>query len=262
LATVKRPVRAGVQRRNSEYIDTKRTTRRGNKFKENTKSNMGLCASTTAMESSPGASNGPDVVNCVLLGSAGVGKTNLCECKINNSEFNREYAPSEGMDLYPLGSEDRQMRIFCHSGMGRMTVGTAYFKSASYFIFMYDVCDLRSFKECQNLLNHVVRHGPSERPPIYMIANKIDEYADPAWASQKQWEPPGLAPENGDMEPTNVMNRTKTTERSRQVTTEQGQVFCDEHDIEYFEMSVEKGTGVDDFFDKLYKILQPPVVSP
>ena len=54
LATVKRPVRAGVQRRNSEYIDTKRTTRRGNKFKENTKSNMGLCASTTAMESSPG----------------------------------------------------------------------------------------------------------------------------------------------------------------------------------------------------------------
>merc|ERR1712032_1231371 len=115
---------------------------------------------------------------------------------------------------------DRQMRIFCHSGMGRMTVGTAYFKSASYFIFMYDVCDLRSFKECQNLLNHVVRHGPSERPPIFMIANKIDEYADPAWASQTQWEPPGLA------------------------------------------ASPENGTGVDEFFDKLYKILQPPVVQP
>merc|ERR1712100_1002261 len=134
--------------------------------------------------------------------------------------------------------------------------GTAYFKSASCFVLMYDVCDTRSFKECKNQLNQVTRHGPAKRPPMFMIGNKIDEYDDPAWASVTDWEPSELggSPENASLDPTHVMARTKNTDRSRQVTTAEGQDFCDEVGIQFFEISIAKGTGVDEFFDSLCKV--------
>lgn len=222
---------------------------------------MGLCFSDSAGEpyqsagqKSPMAA-AADAMNCVLLGSAGVGKTNFCLHRVEN-RFKREYTPSEGMDLYTLEAEPRPVRIFCNAGMARVTIGTAYFKSASCFVLMYDVCDIRSFRECQNQLNQVTTHGPPERPPVFMIGNKTDIYEDPAWKTEPQWDVDhfGECPENADLNPAHVMARVKTTERSRQVTTEQAQEFCDQNGIQFFEISVIKGIGVDEIYDKLFKL--------
>lgn len=223
---------------------------------------MGLCSSDASAGEpyqSPGQQSpmaaAADAMNCVLLGSAGVGKTNFCLHKAEN-RFSQEYTPSEGMDLYTLETDGRPVRIFCNAGMARVTIGTAYFKSASCFVLMYDVCDDRSFRECQNQLNQVTTHGPPKRPPVFMIGNKTDMYEDSAWQSQPQWEPAeiGECPENADLNPAHVMARTKTTDRSRQVTTEQGQDFCDQNGIEFFEMSVAKKIGIDEVYAKLFEL--------
>lgn len=217
---------------------------------------MGLCTSQPAPTTEE-VPTGDDrsTLNCVLVGSAGVGKTCVCEQKINKNDFTREYSPSKGMDIYSMAADHREVRIFVSAGTQRVTIGTAYFKSASCFILMYDVCDQKSFRECKNQLNLVTRHGPATRPPIFMIGNKIDEYADPVWQSQAEWKPPGLdeGPENVDLGAMEAMERTKPTGRSRQVNLTDAQDFCDEHGIQLLEMSAATGEGVDQFFDTLIK---------
>ena len=50
----------------------------------------------------------------------------------------------------------------------------AYFKSASYFIFMYDVCDLRSFKG----LSSLSLRSRSPTPPLtYTVTSSPTHYA-------------------------------------------------------------------------------------
>lgn len=155
----------------------------------------------------------------IVLGESKVGKTSLI-CRYSKDEFATSYLSTVGVDfqIKKIQVDDKaiKLQIWDTAGQERFrTITRNFFNSTHGFIVCYDITSKDSFQCVTLWLNEIKKNSGDEDVQIILIGNKSD------------------------------------LDDERQVTTEQGQNFANNHKIPFFETSAKEGTNLNEVFETL-----------
>jgi len=160
------------------------------------------------------------VFNFIIVGTAGVGKTNFLTSYCDDS-FNDDYISTIGIDFrgrtIPLGLFSVKLHIWDTAGQEKFkNIIKSYYKGAHGFFLVYDITDRRSFEELDQQYSEILSNSKSfSSPIIFVIGNKSD------------------------------------LEELRQVSAEEGMAFAEKIGSKWFETSAKNGNNVEAAFINL-----------
>ena len=155
----------------------------------------------------------------LLLGDSAVGKTCFIKRYLDDT-FQDAYLSTIGFDFkykYVTLKNGKEMKvqIWDTAGQERVrSIAKSYYKGAQGIILIYDVTDVRSFKNIKNWLSQI-KEEASSKICIVLVANKID-------CSEK-----------------------------RKVSEEEGQKLADDLDLKIFEASAKDNINVSEAFQEV-----------
>ena len=162
------------------------------------------------------------MLNVIILGDSGVGKTSLMQQFVNKKFFS-QYKATIGADFLTkeLTLDNRKvvLQIWDTAGQERFqSLGVAFYRGADCCVLMYDVTNHKSFENLETWHDEFLLQANPLDPenfPFTVIGNKID-----------------------------------VEEGKRQVSAQKAQRWCQEKgNFPYFETSAKEATGVDQAFD-------------
>lgn len=118
------------------------------------------------------------VYKYILIGDQAVGKTSLVN-KFNTNSFSEVYTETIGVDFHTqyFDLNERRFKIQWWDASGNekyRTIVSAYFKSTSGIIAVYDITSKQSFVTLRTQLNCLKNHLALIRPIVFLIGNKTD----------------------------------------------------------------------------------------
>eukprot|EP00106_Octopus_bimaculoides_P010237 XP_014777679.1 PREDICTED: intraflagellar transport protein 27 homolog isoform X2 [Octopus bimaculoides] len=140
---------------------------------------------------------------CFLLGSSAVGKTSLCQTFHNDgTNLSKNYNMTTNVDIVV-----KSVRV----------PGTRYsvYSNASLVIALYDITDTKSFEECNNYLEQILKRNPKGSVICFVVGNKTD------------------------------------LEEQRKISKEEGEGLARKYDAEFCECSVKDMVNIDNPFQHL-----------
>ena len=163
------------------------------------------------------------IYKVLLLGDTTVGKTCFL-MKYTDKTFIEEHMTTIGLD-YRLKSlklksgKELKLQIWDTAGQERFrTITKSYYKGSEGIILIYDVTKRESFENVKTWVSQI-REEVCQKAVIYVVGNKID------------------------------MNKTRV------VTTEEGEKLSKELELPFKEASAKNGTNVDETFSDLAEMI-------
>ena len=113
----------------------------------------------------------------ILIGDWGVGKSNIL-LRITQDAFDAESRTTIGVEfsqkVMNINQQKIVVQIWDTAGQDRYkAITSAYYRSASAAILVYDISKRSSFENLQNWINEI-RENTSESISIMLLGNKID----------------------------------------------------------------------------------------
>jgi len=159
----------------------------------------------------------------LFLGDSSVGKTCFL-MRFTKNTFQDIHLSTIGIEseVKEIALDDgRKVKLHLCDTAGEekfRAITRSYYKGANGIILFYDITKESTFKNIKNWIKQIKDEGPGNIVTI-LIGNKID------------------------------------LEEFREVSTEDGQKFAKDYDIQFFESSAKNGTNVKECFDQLIKSL-------
>ena len=178
----------------------------------------------------------PITYKVVLVGDAGVGKTQIME-QYGKKNFNTEYENTIGVDFIEknLSAQEKgiKLKIWYTAGQEKYkSLIPTYLREAHAIVFVYDITKQESFDNIQNWLNFV-QQGSNKKNNIENGNDIINE-------------------ENEKKTPLYFLVGNKTDlEEKRAVSYEEGKNFAEEKEMQFFEVSAKEGKKIDDLFEDI-----------
>ncbi len=147
----------------------------------------------------------------IFTGDIAVGKTSIINV-LMGQKFTAEYEASIGVDFFSKTMKYKgkviKLQIWDSAGQEKFrSLIPNYIRGASLVFIVYDISNKKSFENLSNWINFV---NNIENSNIVIVGNKND------------------------------------LEDKREVTLEEGQKFCEEKNIEFFEVSAKNGTNLNE----------------
>ncbi len=145
----------------------------------------------------------------IFTGDSGVGKTSIINV-LMGQKFSFEYEASIGVDFFSKTIKYKgkiiKLQIWDSAGQEKFkSLIPNYIRGSSLVFIVYDITNRKTFDNLQNWIDFI---NNIENSNIVIIGNKID------------------------------------LENDRQVTTEEGEKFCNEKNYEFFEISAKDNTNL------------------
>ena len=145
----------------------------------------------------------------IFIGDVSVGKTSIINV-LMGQKFNNEYEASIGVDFFSKTIKYKgktiKLQIWDSAGQEKFrSLITNYIRGSSLVFIVYDISSRKSFESLQNWIDFV---NNIENSNIVILGNKID------------------------------------LDNKREVTTEEGQKFCEEKNYEFFEVSAKEDNNL------------------
>ena len=152
-----------------------------------------------------------ETINIMNLGNHAVGKTCYI-LRFTENKFEKNYLSTNGIDrkvkIVTINGKKYKLSFYDTVGQEKYrSITLNVIKSAQGIIVMYDVTDINSFNSIPNWIQSIKDKKGSAFPMI-LVGNKIDK------------------------------------ESERKITKEQGEKFAKENGIDFFEISNQDGTNV------------------
>jgi len=145
----------------------------------------------------------------IFIGDVSVGKTSIINV-LMGQKFNNEYEASIGVDFFSKTIKYKgktiKLQIWDSAGQEKFrSLIPNYIRGSSLVFIVYDISSRKSFESLQNWIDFV---NNIENSNIVILGNKID------------------------------------LDNKREVTTEEGQKFCEEKNYEFFEVSAKEDNNL------------------
>ena len=145
----------------------------------------------------------------IFIGDVSVGKTSIINV-LMGQKFNNEYEASIGVDFFSKTIKYKgktiKLQIWDSAGQEKFrSLIPNYIRASSLVFIVYDISSRKSFESLQNWIDFV---NNIENSNIVILGNKID------------------------------------LDNKREVTTEEGQKFCEEKNYEFFEVSAKEDNNL------------------
>ncbi|XP_014777678.1 intraflagellar transport protein 27 homolog [Octopus bimaculoides] len=160
---------------------------------------------------------------CFLLGSSAVGKTSLCQTFHNDgTNLSKNYNMTTNVDIVVKSVRVPGTRYSVEFIMFDTPSKDCYsefvqnfYSNASLVIALYDITDTKSFEECNNYLEQILKRNPKGSVICFVVGNKTD------------------------------------LEEQRKISKEEGEGLARKYDAEFCECSVKDMVNIDNPFQHL-----------
>mmetsp|Transcript_29874 Transcript_29874/g.41278 ORF Transcript_29874/g.41278 Transcript_29874/m.41278 type:complete len:185 (+) Transcript_29874:14-568(+) len=157
----------------------------------------------------------------VMIGGGGVGKSAIT-IQYTQNAFMEDYDPTiEDTYRKQTGVDGKiaMLEILDTAGQDEyISLREQYMMYGKAFILVYAIDSPKSFNEIHDLYQQILRVKDSDKVPVVVVANKCDL---------------------GD--------------RRRRVSREEGQAFCQEYNLPFFECSAKDFYNVNEIFDEIVR---------
>ena len=114
----------------------------------------------------------------IILGEAGVGKTNLLH-RFAKGEFNNKYAITLGMDFLCSNVEEDgklfKLELWDTAGSEKFrSITKGYFKNSTCALIVYDITRKSSFLKLDNWIEECKNNSANKNINLILIGNKLD----------------------------------------------------------------------------------------
>ncbi|UYP47775.1 hypothetical protein NEF87_004060 [Candidatus Lokiarchaeum ossiferum] len=160
-------------------------------------------------------------IKIVVGGSGAVGKTTICHLLAKKLDKFNPPKMTPGIDLHEFKKSKNEKRIAALWDLGGQErfrfIQDSYIKGAKIVIFVYSCEWIHSLKDIKSWISMIPKNDPPAH--IFLIANKIDSV-------------------------------------KKCITKEDVLDICNQHKMEYFEMSARSGEGVSEFEEALIRKIE------
>ncbi len=177
----------------------------------------------------------------MMVGDQSVGKTHIFH-QFVSGKIPHSVQATIGMDFYTKNiravrtGDLVKLNIFDTAGEEKFHAVTAcHYRKAKGAVIVYDVTNRESFENLDRWLNDVKELADSDCV-IMVLGNKCDIDQQVAERTEEQ-----VASDRGAL----------SSERQRQVSTEEGIEFAKQHEVSFFEVSAIDNTNIKEAFDIL-----------
>ena len=121
-----------------------------------------------------------NAIKIVLIGNSGVGKTCISQKYINeNKEIDLEVTSTIGASYFQkfleIDGKNLSLDIWDTAGQERYrSMGKMFYKDAYIVLFVYDITDLKSFEELQNVWYPELTNTGEKNAVLAVVGNKSD----------------------------------------------------------------------------------------
>ena len=158
----------------------------------------------------------------ITIGESGVGKTCILR-RFAENKFLKNHLATIGIDyrtkVLNINNKNVKLKIWDTAGQERYhNITSNIFKGTDGILLVFDITDELSFQKIQDWIEQIKSNLPENEIGIVLLGNKCDV-------------------------------------EQRAVTQEQGEELAEKLDIKYFETSALNGTGINEAFESLTKII-------
>ena len=119
----------------------------------------------------------PITLKIVLVGIGSVGKSSLV-LRFVYDEFTDKYDPTKAdsyKKIYQIDEKSYSLEILDTAGEESFSaIRDNYYKHAQGFLIVYDVTNIKSLKETEQIYSHIQRVRNSNKFPAVLVGNKSD----------------------------------------------------------------------------------------
>lgn len=157
----------------------------------------------------------------ILIGESTVGKSSILR-QFKEGEYFPDISLTVGVDfhakLVQVDGKPIKLQLWDTAGQDRFrAIVKAYYRNAVGGLLVYDITNRESFLHLNEWLEDAKLHAEPHNPVFILVGNKSDQA------------------------------------KKREVSTEDGQQYADEHDMEFIETSAKTGRHVEEAFQRLAK---------
>ena len=161
------------------------------------------------------------IVKILTLGDTSVGKSSIV-LRFSDDDFNDNQFATIGIDFktkyIKMGESSVKVLIWDTAGQEKFqNIAKQYYKGANGVLLIYDIGNKKSFERVDFWLKELKSNNRIEELFICLVGNKID------------------------------------LEDKRVISTEDGEKYAKENNINFFEVSAKSGKGVNDLFNAAIK---------
>ena len=156
-------------------------------------------------------------VKVIIVGNAGVGKTNILY-RLVNKEFMSQYQATIAVDflVYTVEFAERIFKLVLMDTAGCeafRSIRRGYYTNCSFAIIVYDITDQDSFNGVKDWINDCKNYA-NENIHMVLVGNKID------------------------------------LGETRKISTEEGTELANEYNMDFFECSAKTGENIESIFSR------------
>ena len=161
------------------------------------------------------------IIKILTLGYTTVGKTSVV-LRFSEDKFVENQFATIGIDFKTkyIKIGDATVKVFFWDTAGQekfQNIAKQYYKGANGVLLMYDITNRKTFERINFWLKEIKEHNKIEDLFVCLVGNKLD------------------------------------LEEKREVSTEEGENYAKENNLQFFEVSAKSGIGVDELFSKVIK---------
>ena len=161
------------------------------------------------------------IIKILTLGYTTVGKTSVV-LRFSEDKFVENQFATIGIDFKTkyIKIGDASVKVFFWDTAGQekfQNIAKQYYKGANGVLLMYDITNRKTFERINFWLKEIKEHNKIEDLFVCLVGNKLD------------------------------------LEDKREVSTEEGENYAKENNLQFFEVSAKSGIGVDELFNKVIK---------
>ena len=161
------------------------------------------------------------IIKLLTLGDTNVGKTSLV-LRFSDNKYNDNQLSTIGVDFKTkyMKLEDTSVKVLIWDTAGQerfKNIAKQYYRGANGILLIYDVSKRKSLEKIEFWLEEIKSYNKIEELCIYLVGNKID------------------------------------LNDKREITTEEGQKYAEDHNINYYEVSAKTGININDLFNDIIK---------
>ena len=161
------------------------------------------------------------IIKILTLGYTTVGKTSVV-LRFSEDRFVENQFATIGIDFKTkyIKIGDASVKVFFWDTAGQekfQNIAKQYYKGANGVLLMYDITNRKTFERINFWLKEIKEHNKIEDLFVCLVGNKLD------------------------------------LEDKREVSTEEGENYAKENNLQFFEVSAKSGIGVDELFNKVIK---------
>jgi small GTP-binding protein len=126
------------------------------------------------MAAGPNGTGWMTTLKFLFCGADGVGKTTVLKSFIERAPFDAAHNTTLGVDLLTMRFKTLTLQFWDTGGHEIYnSVTYSYYPGADCIVFLYDVSDLKSFLQIEEMFKYLQK-TPNKDTPVVVIANKTD----------------------------------------------------------------------------------------